>query len=90
LDSSSAIAAAKGSGSSATRPVHQLASSKLACARTFKSTIKAHLSEDQQRGVDAFGKDFRKKWKEKTECLEGYEMQDCKNGPEDAPTPAMP
>ena len=26
-------------------------------------------------------KDFTKRWREKTECSEGYKTTDCKNGP---------
>jgi len=53
-----------------------------------KTTIKQVLaSQNQQKALDAFVKDFRKKWKEKTECREGYVTQDCKNAPEPTPTP---
>jgi foldase protein PrsA len=53
-----------------------------------KTTIKQVLaSQNQQKALDEFVKDFRKKWKEKTECREGYETQDCKNGPDPTPTP---
>jgi foldase protein PrsA len=53
-----------------------------------KATIKQVLvSQNQQKALDAFVKDFRKKWKEKTECREGFETQDCKNAPEPTPTP---
>ena len=33
-------------------------------------------------------KDFTKRWKEKTECSEGYKTSDCKNGPKATPTPS--
>ena len=53
-----------------------------------KTTIKQVLaSQDQQKALDAFVKDFRKKWKDKTECREEYVTQDCKNAPEPTPTP---
>ena len=32
-------------------------------------------------------KDFTKRWKDKTECSEGYKTTDCKNGPKATPTP---
>ena len=32
-------------------------------------------------------KDFTKRWREKTECSEGYKTTDCKNGPKATPTP---
>jgi foldase protein PrsA len=53
-----------------------------------KTTIKQVLaSQNQQKALDEFVKDFRKKWKEKTECREDYVTQDCKNAPEPTPTP---
>jgi foldase protein PrsA len=53
-----------------------------------KTTIKQVLaSQNQQKALDAFVKDFRKKWKEKTECREDYVTQDCKNAPKPTPTP---
>jgi foldase protein PrsA len=53
-----------------------------------KTTIKQVLaSQNQQKALDEFVKDFRKKWKEKTECREDYVTQDCKNAPKPTPTP---
>jgi foldase protein PrsA len=53
-----------------------------------KTTIKQVLaSQNQQKALDAFVKDFRKKWKEKTDCREEYATQDCKNAPKPTPTP---
>jgi foldase protein PrsA len=53
-----------------------------------KTTIKQVLaSQNQQKALDQFVKDFRKKWKEKTECREDYVTQDCKNAPDPTPTP---
>jgi foldase protein PrsA len=56
-----------------------------------KQTIRQTLqSQNQQKALDAFVEDFRKRWKEKTECREGYITQDCKNAPKEeaSPTPA--
>jgi foldase protein PrsA len=54
-----------------------------------KETIKQLLaSQNQQKALDKFVKDFRKKWKERTECREGYVTQDCKNAPKPKPTPS--
>jgi foldase protein PrsA len=54
-----------------------------------KATIKQLLaSQQQQKALDTFVKDFTKRWKEKTECSEGYKTTDCKNGPKATPTPA--
>jgi foldase protein PrsA len=53
-----------------------------------KATIKQVLaSQNQQKALDTFVKDFRKKWKEETECREGYITQDCSNAPKATPTP---
>ena len=38
-------------------------------------------------GAGQFVKDFQKKWKEKTECRDGYVTPDCKNAPKPTPTP---
>ena len=46
------------------------------------ATIKGILaSENQQKALDTFIKDFQKEWKEKTNCRTGYVTQDCKNAP---------
>jgi foldase protein PrsA len=53
-----------------------------------KETIRQTLqSQNQQKALDRFVEDFRKKWKEKTECREGYVTPDCKDAPEPTPTP---
>jgi foldase protein PrsA len=55
-----------------------------------KATIKQTLqSQNQQKALDTFVKDFTKRWKEKTECSEGYKTTDCKNGPKATPTPTV-
>ncbi len=54
-----------------------------------KETIKQTLqSQNQQTALDTFVKDFTKRWKDKTECSEGYKTTDCKNGPKATPTPS--
>jgi Parvulin-like peptidyl-prolyl isomerase len=46
------------------------------------ATIKQLLaSQNQQKALDAFVKDFRDKWKGKTNCRKEYTTQDCKNAP---------
>jgi foldase protein PrsA len=56
-----------------------------------KETIRQTLqSQNQQKALDAFVKEFRKKWKERTECREGFETQDCKGAPEPTQTAAPP
>ena len=46
---------------------------------TIKNLIK---SEREQKALDAFVKRFRAKYKEETNCAEGYEVAECKNAPE--------
>jgi foldase protein PrsA len=55
-----------------------------------KETIRQTLqSQNQQKALDAFLKDFEKKWKERTECREGYVTPVCKGGKATpTPTPA--
>ena len=51
-------------------------------------TIKQLLtSQNQQKALDTFVKDFRKRWKDATDCREDYVTQDCKNAPKPTPTP---
>jgi parvulin-like peptidyl-prolyl isomerase len=53
-----------------------------------KETIRQTLqSQNQQKALDKFVEDFRKKWKERTECNEGYVTQECKGAPDPKPTP---
>jgi foldase protein PrsA len=53
-----------------------------------KATIKQVLaSQNQQKALDSFVKEFRRQWKGKTECREGYVTQDCSNAPKPTPTP---
>jgi foldase protein PrsA len=53
-----------------------------------KETIRQTLqSQNQQKALDKFVSDFQKKWKERTECREGYVTQQCKNAPKPTPTP---
>jgi foldase protein PrsA len=55
-----------------------------------KASIKQLLiSQQQQTKLDAFVKDFQKKWKDRTNCRKGYQTTDCKNAPKKtATTPA--
>jgi foldase protein PrsA len=54
-------------------------------------TIKGILaSENQQKALDKFIKDFQKEWKEKTNCRKGYVTQDCKNAPKPKSTATTP
>jgi foldase protein PrsA len=56
-----------------------------------KPTIKQLLmAERQQKALEDFTERFRRKWRERTECSEGFLMPDCSNGPEPTATPAQP
>jgi foldase protein PrsA len=59
-----------------------------------KASIKQLLvSQQQQTKLDAFVKQFQKKWKDKTDCQKGFQTTDCKNAPKKkpaAPTSAAP
>ena len=55
-----------------------------------KETIRQTLqSQNQQKALDKFVADFQKKWKERTECRDGYVTQQCKNAPKPTPTPSQ-
>jgi foldase protein PrsA len=52
-----------------------------------KDTIRQTLaSQNQQKALDKFVADFQKKWKERTDCRDGYVTQVCK-GAKATPTP---
>jgi foldase protein PrsA len=56
-----------------------------------KATIRGILaSENQQKALDAFIKDFQEQWKDKTNCRSGYVTQDCKNAPKPKGTSTVP
>jgi foldase protein PrsA len=53
-----------------------------------KPTITKTLqSQNQQKTLDAFVKDFTARWRGKTQCSAGYRTSDCGNGPKPTPTP---
>jgi parvulin-like peptidyl-prolyl isomerase len=55
-----------------------------------KETIRQTLqSQNQQKALDKFVKDFQEKWKERTECREPYVTQQCSNAPKATPTPSQ-
>jgi foldase protein PrsA len=47
------------------------------------------LSGQRQKQLEEYTEEFRAKWRAKTECREGYAMQDCKNAPKPTPAPTM-
>jgi foldase protein PrsA len=61
---------------------------KVQSLASAKTTIKQTLvSQNQQKALTTFVDDFRKRWRDKTECQNGYTTSDCKNGPKPTPTP---
>ena len=55
-----------------------------------KETIRQTLqSQNQQKALETFSKDYSERWKEKTDCREGFVIQQCKQGPDATPTPAQ-
>ena len=46
------------------------------------------MSPDQKKADDKFNKDLRKKWKDMTNCREGFVMDQCKNAPKPKTTTA--
>jgi foldase protein PrsA len=53
-----------------------------------KETIRQTLvSQNQQKALERFTEDFRKKWKDRTECREEYKTAECKGEPDPTPTP---
>jgi foldase protein PrsA len=56
-----------------------------------KETIRQTLqSQNQQKALESFSKEYSERWKEKTDCREGYVIQQCKQGPKATPTPTAP
>ncbi len=51
---------------------------------TIKQVV---ASENQNKAVESFVKRFQEKWRDKTDCREGFETTSCSNGPEPTPTP---
>ena len=54
---------------------------------TIRQTLQ---TQNQQNALNKFIADFRKRWREKTECREGFKTTDCSNGPKPTPTPTPP
>jgi foldase protein PrsA len=53
-----------------------------------KETIRQTLqSQNQNDAIQKFSDEYTKRWKEKTDCREGFVIQQCKQGPDATPTP---
>jgi foldase protein PrsA len=56
-----------------------------------KTTIKQLLaSQNQQKALDTFVKDFRSKWQDRTDCQKEYVFADCKNAEKPKATATPP
>jgi foldase protein PrsA len=56
-----------------------------------KPTIAQLLAaETEQKALDGFVERFRDKWRERTDCRDGFLTPYCENGPEPTATPAQP
>jgi foldase protein PrsA len=56
-----------------------------------KNTIRQLLtSQNQQKALNDFVKDFQKKWKDRTNCRKGFITQDCSNAPKPKKTKTAP
>ena len=56
-----------------------------------KPTIAQLLAaETEQKTLDGFLNSFRRKWRERTECRDGFLTPYCSNGPEPTPAPPQP
>jgi foldase protein PrsA len=47
------------------------------------------VSERRQKRLSEYAETFRKKWRDRTECQDGYVMADCKNAAAPTPAPTM-
>jgi foldase protein PrsA len=66
--------------------VSKITAAKQQSLEDSKASIKQILtSENQRKALDTFGKDYRKRWKDATQCRKGFTTADCKNGPKNAP-----
>ena len=55
-----------------------------------KETIRQTLqSQNQQKALETFSKEYSERWKEKTDCRDGFVIQQCKQGPDATPTPTQ-
>lgn len=60
--------------------------SQQSLAQSKESIKQLLVSQNQQKKSEAFGKDYEKKWKDRTECRKGYVIDSCKNAPKPSTT----
>ena len=69
--------------------VQKITPAKQQTLKEATPAIKQELTaQNQKKADDKFNKDLRKKWKEKTNCREGFVMDQCKNAPKPKTTTA--
>ena len=56
------------------------------CIRDSRQTLQ---SQNQQKALETFSTQYSERWKEKTDCREGFVIQQCKQGPDATPTPTQ-
>ena len=62
--------------------VNKVTEAKQQTLAESKQSIKALLaSQNQQKALNDFVTDWRKRWKDKTNCADDFTTQDCKNAP---------
>ena len=62
--------------------VQKIVAAKQQTLKEATAAIKQELTAaNQKKADDTFNKDLREKWKAKTNCREGYVMDQCKNAP---------
>jgi foldase protein PrsA len=72
--------------------VQKITPAKQQTLKESSPAIKQELTaQNQKKADDKFNKDLRAKWKAKTNCREGFVMEQCKNAPKPktATTPAV-
>jgi parvulin-like peptidyl-prolyl isomerase len=57
------------------------AASQQSLAQARNTISQLLTSQNQQKALNDFVKDFQKKWKDRTNCRKGYITQDCSNAP---------
>jgi foldase protein PrsA len=71
--------------------VQKITAAKQQTLAEARTTIRQLLqSQNQQKALEKFIKDFRDKWKGKTNCRSGFVIQDCKNAPKPKPASTAP
>jgi foldase protein PrsA len=71
--------------------VTDVTAAKQQSLRESSASIKQILAQENQRkALEAYGKDYRKRWKSETKCREEFMIPDCDNAPEEKQTTVPP